>query len=866
MKKTKNLIETLFSTKNINKITAAFNSLSPKEKQIVLSEEKVKERLYKIADAYFLITILIDLPYSVRNTFLQDINRDKFSKEENILINFLLLSNYEDFDYHNLANLTKIKDKQIINLIFRKLSSEKLKDIILANYQQFINDFAFLEYSKRTKELNLELAMLNILEENTLVSELKRRKSRNQITNMDIKDFINISINKQNRIISSSKNPKLIEEVTNAYKEKYASTNSTYKIYCFKNILINYSYIGLIEMQVIVSLLDDEQALELIKLFFKDILQFEDDVEEKYLKSLLYNFRQLNDTTDELYQISKPNPNPNQKAKPKLFAVIHYLNTGIVDLEIEKIFKNKITIEQYQKVNLRKVNKINNLLTKLFKENNDFSEDLTLIFSYKLYMIFGYENTIDLLNFKFGYFDYSLLFKLLYNCNIQNAEFEKVGNSYEPIVNQEFINFLIGDKKDKNTTLKRMLRGELDIIKKEFANLYNNFKRFQTAIGDKIHLNKLLPLLEENPFILLPDEYKLTKDIINNVIKSYKYTDVLPENQTFTVDEKDCIINACEFYHNNLERRVTSSIPRVYGKTEDNYNYEVLKLDDPIIMTLGYQTGCCFRLNGQSKEFLQYCSKSPYGRVIIIKNEKNEICSMIPIIRNGNVINGNSIERNSKGDAHKIYNALKCAFDDILEFSSCYEENPIIACLVTNLHSNCFSSRQIKNNIYPISPEEFYTNYGGNTYIVSSKEGITESDFKLYTPNSIYFDDRPNVLIYNHNMEDSQILKDINKRVQAIHYKLNEPTNERLKYYRYIVCSEDWYLNLDWYGISGKCLEKDPRAIEEYNAVKTYLEKKFNDENIYSINYDDDDLSGEGISSILPKKLTFEDKNTKKEV
>ena len=101
---------------------------------------------------------------------------------------------------------------------------------------------------------------------------------------------------------------------------------------------------------------------------------------------------------------------------------------------------------------------------------------------------------------------------------------------------------------------------------------------------------------------------------------------------------------ACNFYHNYLEKRIVSSIPRVLGTTQNNYHYEVLKLDDPIIMTLGYQTGCCFRLNGMSKEFLKYCSESLYARVIVIRNEKREICAMIPIIRNGNVISGNSIE------------------------------------------------------------------------------------------------------------------------------------------------------------------------------------------------------------------------------
>lgn len=863
--KFKKLMDVLFSTKNLNKITSAFNSLSPREKQIVLSEEKVKTRLYKIADANLLVAILIDLPYEVRNNFLKSIDKDKFSEDEKVLIDFLCLPNYEDFDYHKLSAINELRDKQVLTLIFRKLQSEKLRNIILENYNQFINIYAFLEYSKKSQELNLELALLDIIEENTLIIELQRRKKRNQITNIDIKDFINISFSKQNKIISNSKNVKLIEDVINAYQEKYANLNQNDLVELFKSGISDYSYIRLTEMQVIASLLDDEQALELMKEFFKNILKFENNVEEKYLRSLLYNFRQLSNKTEELYQISKPKPDePNQETKPKFFLVINYLNTGVIDSEVDKTFNNIITVEQFQKINLKKVNKINKTITNLFQKSEGFSEKSAVALSYKLYMIFGYENTIDLLNSKFGPIDHITLSKLLSSCNVQKVEFEKSGNAYEPIINKEFINFLIGDKKDNNTTLKRMLRGEIDIIKDEFANFYNNFRRFQIAIGDKIHLNKLLPLLEENPFMLLPDEYKLTKDIINNVIKSYKHSDVLPDNQTLKVDEKKCILTACEFYHQNLESRVTSSIPRVYGKTENNYSYEVLKLDDPIIMTLGYQTGCCFRLDGGSSEFLEYCSKSPYARVIVVKNENNEICGMIPIIRNGNVINGNSIEKNSKGEPFKIYQALKCAYNDILEFSSSYEKEPIVACLVTNLHSNCFSTRRIKKNIYPISPVKFYTNYEGSTYIVSSKDGITESDFQLYTPDSLYYDARPDILVYHWNMNDDKLKKAADTRVKSILYKLEENT-ENTFITRYIACSEDWFIKFDGFGIKGKCLDKDPRAIEEYNAVMTYLEKRINVENIYSTNWDDTDLSGEGVSAIIPKKLILDSNTQKKE-
>ena len=402
-----------------------------------------------------------------------------------------------------------------------------------------------------------------------------------------------------------------------------------------------------------------------------------------------------------------------------------------------------------------------------------------------------------------------------------------------------------------------MLRGELDIIKDEFPNLYNNFERFQQAIGNKIHLNKLLPLLQENPFMLLPNEYKLTKNLIDNIIKSYGYTDVFGEQEKNDDNNKEYVMEACNFYHNYLEKRIISSIPRVKGDTEDKYSYEVLKLDDPIIMTLGYQTGCCFRLNGMSKEFLRYCSESIYARVIVVKNETGEVCSMIPIIRNGNVIVGNSIETNSKGDSEKVYNTLKKAYDEILKVSNKYEEKPIIACLVSNLHSNCYSKKSVSQKIFPIRNDRFYTNYDSETYIVSIQKNKEEKDFELYVPDAIYFDERPEIFVYHRGMNNITEKTEVEKRIKSIQYRLNQSNEEYIFFASYIICSEDWFLKVDYDGISGQYIEKDPRAIEEFNAIKNYLEQKFINKRIYEVNLDDN------LNSIAPKKLVLK-KNNKK--
>lgn len=847
------LIEFLFSTKNINKILTEFNKLSLNDKQILLTNDNIKQRLYKIADINLLVNLLIDLPLETRINFLKEINKEKYLKnDEKIIIEFLKLQDYDEFDYKKLTLFENMKDKQLLSIMFRKISSNKLKLIIIENYSQFISDFAFVEYSKKNLELVLESKLVNNVSDNILLNELKRRRSNNKVTTLMMNEFFDIDSNKRNHILINVALENLENELIQLYRERFMNESSENLTKTFKELTQNLTYVNLLILQTMIFSVNDEKAVELIKMFFRNACKIEDEIEEKYLNTMIYNFRKLNSKTKELYNVTKL----------KQFSIIHYLNTGLIDEDIDKLFNKKITFIQYQKTNIKKINKILKILNSIRNSNENKSEKINLtILSYKLYYIFGYENAIELLNGKFGNINLELLATMLDRCNIKNVEFQKINNIYEPIINQYFVQFLIGEKKDNNTTIKRIFRGELDLLTNEFPNLYNNFEKFQQIIGKKIHLNKLISLLEENPFMLLPNEYKLTKDIIDNIIKSYGYSDVFNINNISYDDRKECVKEACNFYHNYLEKRVISTIPRVFGTTKNNYKYEVLKLDDPIIMTVGYQTGCCFRLSGLSEEFLKYCSESLYARVIVIKNETNEICSMIPIIRNGNVIVGNSIERNPRANKFKTYESLKCAFDEILKISNQYEKKPIIACCATNLHANVeeYSNKAINSNIFPISDSSFYTNYGSPTYIVTSLENKTENDFELYVPNAMYYDERPNILVYHRGMKDIEVKNEVEKRVKSISYQHNIP-EEDLYLTNYIVCSEDWYLKVDYYGINGCCLQRDIRALEEFNNVKIYLETKFSGKSIYEVDIEELGLNN-AFDNIKSKKIVLEKHN-----
>lgn len=845
--------ETLFKTKNYNKIISSFNALTPKDQIIFLSSEDVRIRINKIANTNFLFQILINLPYNTRYNFLSKLDLENLSSPLDIfLLDFLRLKDFHKWDLNNANILDELNDNKIINLILHKLNNKQIEHLIIHNNNRAIKEPAFFEYSKRTEHLVLTSEFINLFTMETIYAEIKRRKMRNQSTDIYLNDFLSLDKQKQNCLLNNSESPSLIQDLTDYYNKKYQNMNNEELMHSFINILDEFNYPNPIELQIIISESDEETSLKLMQEFFIKVLKFKEPVLDKYAYSLLHHFKESTNFSKDLLKLMKQKP----------ITIINYLNTGIINDSISKSLENKITITQYQKINQRQVNRLIDIINILYHNEINYSQSTCLILAYKLYLVFGYENALDLLKKRFGFLDFKTLYNMFSPCDVRNVELKPVHNTYEPILKKEFISFIIGNKKDNHTTIKRMLRGELDIIRKNFAFIFNDFERYQLQIGEKIHLNKLIPMLTGNGFVLLPNEYKLTSELLDSISKSYRFNNANVETKEVfdKTDERKHMKEACNFYHNYLKSRITSSIPRVKGTTEDNYTYEVLRLDDPLIMTLGYETGCCFRLNGKSKDFLRYCSENPHGRVIVIRNEHKEICSMVPIIRNGNIIVGNSIESNSKGNPISIYNTLKDCFNDIIEVSKEREEKPIIAGLVTNLHENCLSNHKIKDHIYPISIDSFYTNYECDTYIVSSNENIEENDFKFYTPEAIYYDERPEIIIYYRAIPNEQKLKDlITQRMKSISFT----KNQEMKMYTYIshtmIVSEDWYIGIDFNRITGKCLDKDPRAIMEYETIKTYLESKIKEDDDYSLEQDVETIKESiiAIDNIVQKKLTF---------
>ena len=808
------ILQTIYSTTKRDKVLSCFYELPFSEKQAFLKSKKGKQKILKVADLDFLFRLLIYLPYQTRINFLDSIPLDNYSEEyEKVLIQFLRLKNYNDFDTSQLFLFPNIKEKPLIMMMFRTFSKEKLKSILVSDICQYMNDYAFTEISKKENELLLDTTYISNIHDSIFIKELKKRAKYHQKTEIDIDYFISLNTYKQNLLLSNHILSFPKQELIQAIAKKNAKKKEEELTLLFDQNISSLNSVKMLEIQWIICQLEEKKAKLLIQKFFIEVFHIS-ELTDQSIQSLFYLFQQLEDSTDLLMKLIEMKP----------FSIIYCLNTGKIREDLDRDFDQNLTILQYQQISRRKMNQIFRLLGKTNQKSDDIEklDSSLLVLGYQLYLIFGYEITVEILQGKFGLVDIRTLQNLLWKCDTKKVKLKEYISSYEPILQEDFIQFMIGDKKNPQSTIRKILRGELDDLKNNFSYFYNHFDRIQMLIGNKIHLHQLLPLLQKKPFLLLPDEYKLTNDLLDMIICSYRTQDADGNIIGPEIDNEKIVQETCNFYHQSIEKRVTSSIPRVWGSTEEDYSYEVLRLDDPMIMTVGYQTGCCFRLNGLSKDFLRYCSESVYARVIVIRNDYKEICSMIPIIRNGNVLLGNSIESNRKGDSHKIYHALQKAYEDILSISNEWEEDPIIGCFVTNLHHNCYSNKVLSHSIYPISEQSFYTNYEYTPHLVAANGNIEEKDIQLYAPEAIYYDERPE--IYSYDCYKDENYDEMKERIKAIQFKNHKPL-DTFFYPRYLLCSEDWYLGIAFRSIVGECLTKDPRAIEEYLFYRNYLEE-----------------------------------------
>ena len=697
---------------------------------------------------------------------------------------------------------TKVYRKKAIHEILNGVSNH----ILLADdYDKVVNPVGLIKW-KRWKSFEKEKVIVDKRTLSLMTSEMIN----------ELLEFENVDTNFIKEFLEKD-TPEYLKNNNYDFKKIFSHLLNG-KYLCFNNI--DYIYFGVI--------VEECEKNEVIKNNFIDFVyrilcntQEIDENEVRIVKNALYNRMKINAITKEDYQKLFYSPN--------ILKTIFYLKFGKTSHRMD--YLNGISFKQIMLLNVKHINQILKLL------NIDNEDELSNTYSYaiKLYLTFGLERTLKILNGDYGNLNRTF-FNNVSSLKVNGIKFTKEGNKYLPNISNEFINFMFANQKSNHFI--DMLNNPTSDLNKYWSYLYNNFDELKEKCHGLITLKKLniifkkfSPSRDIND--VSPDNYKLREnDILNDICLGNKTRYSNGEIYKSVLD-----------IYEQMKKRTESSIPYVKGNCSNGYSYEMMKLNDPIAFTLGYKGNCCIRTNDIAHNHLLHATLCRNGRILIIYDNNNEIAGFAPLKRNGEVLIANSIECTHKVKNDQAIIAFSEAIKDIVNVSQNNkdEDSPIsLVCIGTEAYAKPngtpFPSDIKTPTIYEKNDAKYRDTdqYHGHLTIIYKKPNLDLTKIKYGNPKCSYQDPRTQIsycdFMHDSKNEQEKALKVIN----AIRYANSDL--EQLENFKscgrhdivYCIYNDDWYIVETYNGnIYGDYLKYDERAIIEYNTALEEFKNSF---------------------------------------
>jgi hypothetical protein len=131
---------------------------------------------------------------------------------------------------------------------------------------------------------------------------------------------------------------------------------------------------------------------------------------------------------------------------------------------------------------------------------------------------------------------------------------------------------------------------------------------------------------------------RLTLDVAQSYIKSIVYDNIEIGNESLAETSKISGYSQQDFdklqvLFNEGKTREFSSIPRIEGSI-DGYTYEMLRVDDPLALTIGTLTDCCQNIHGAGRTSMEHSMVSPDGKIFCVRDKEKRIVAQSWFWRN----------------------------------------------------------------------------------------------------------------------------------------------------------------------------------------------------------------------------------------
>lgn len=580
-----------------------------------------------------------------------------------------------------------------------------------------------------------------------------------------------------------------------------------------ENILINYNSINL---------------LVLLRVLLKyHIINDKNDYyqmfKEMYMSRLLdtlnkENIENVNLIKDSLfYRLVKGSVDSIMLISIKTLKELIFFNRNIVDIndrdninmytpaEIEPFVEN-LTEEQVITLNNKLFKQICEKLLENYKDEYPEKSSIRNL-AIRLYLSVGYQNTKKLIDLKLPFTRYEYIFN---GIDIKRIKLNENG---EPIINKKLNDFMFGSNiGDDNTNINRLLQDKIPEFEKRFSDIYNGWETIYRNLNGNVTVARILKWFEENKFLLNPDEYRL-----------------LPILSEIGTNENN-LQKARELY-SDMKNRQFSTIPKVSGNYNNEYTYEMLDLDDPLGLVVGYITRCCFLIDGMSSSSLFHSAQSKDGRIFIVR-KNGELIAQSWVWRNGNLVCFDNVESRGNYDNDILLETYKKASQNIIDVSAKDENTKEQIKLVTfggGYSKISKPQEQVpKNKLHtPRVDNYIYTDAKCEQFILASNG---ENELYYGDVKAQYRDIRKKPDRYSElSLLDREQKSSIIKRIRSIEFSKNGSIrNLDFNNYSYVSVADDWYMLLNNNGeVECILLENDNRARKELYDELDRLETTF---------------------------------------
>ena len=580
-----------------------------------------------------------------------------------------------------------------------------------------------------------------------------------------------------------------------------------------------------------------EDSIEYIKIFIDSYYCIDEALSDKFYELIRNKLYSDNDYKYLFDVISDKN----------IYLLISYLKNNNESINV---IDNYLTPSQYFDVPKKYINRIIELLMMLEINNNNvymdekltdnftwllkrtptLSEDEYLEVAYKIYLSIGYDNAIELLSGKYGNVDYEKIYYMFSKLNV------KQGLSSDLL--EVFNEFIFEDKKDLNNNIRQMLNGRFSELFIDFDYFYNNFNMFVDRLGITMNKNKVKSLLEERYLSNNPILPEITGDISLDMISSYHHKYEFLDETDIKILKKNYSV-----YKEFLKNKFESSIPRIEILSNSDLSCEVLKLNDPRNLVMGYRSGNCFRINGDAQVLFKQFLASSHMRLISISSKEHKDIAMMLVMRNGNVLVSQGIEISNRdiGKISKkyIYDVCREAMKQLMNYMNSNGDE-IVATVIGSSNSNVsdYNNQILPFIINPIldNVNNYYNGIDNYQCLLDLYQDKEIGDIKLYKPDIRYLDEREPIFKREvSDFNDVDNYRKVERRLIVLRfqkflhdYQLNYNwLLEKQEICTY--CNTDWFITLfDDGEINSFISSKDKRANEEYNQ-NLELIKGYND-------------------------------------